>query len=109
MMRMKKMVMMIPGPPSRLKLEVASYDHDGEEEQRKRMIMMMMTMLTVIMTITLMMMMIMMMTSFKAREYHSSKHEVASHYERDAHCAETKHRTLPVSKMYFSTILQESY
>ena len=105
MMRMKKMVMMIPGPPSRLKLEVASYDHDGEEEQRKRMIMMMMTMLTVIMTITLMMM----MTSFKAREYHSSKHEVASHYERDAHCAETKHRTLPVSKIYISTILQESF
>ena len=106
MMRIKKMVMMIPGPPSRLKLEVASYDHDEEKEKRKRMIMMMMTMLTVIMTFTLMMMM--MMTSFKAREYHSSKHEVASHYERDAHCAETKHRTLPVSKIYISTILQES-
>ena len=36
-MRMKKMVIMIPGPPSRLKLEVASYDHD-EEEKMKRMI-----------------------------------------------------------------------
>ena len=106
MMRMKKMVMMIPGPPSRLKLEVASYDRDEEEEKRKRMMMMMMTMLVMIMVITLMMMM---MTSFKAREYHSSKHEVASHYERDAHCAETKHRTLPVSKIYISTILQESY
>ena len=106
MMRMKKMVMMIPGPPSRLKLEEASYDHDDEEEKRKRMMMMMMTMLVMIMVITLMMMM---MTSFKAREYHSSKHEVASHYERDAHCAETKHRTLPVSKIYISTILQESY
>ena len=109
MMKMKKVVMMIPGPPSRLKLEVASYDRDEEKEKRKRMIdhddddnvdgdnddhtdddddy----------------------MTSFKAREYHSSKHEVASHYERDAHCAETKHRTLPVSKIYISTILQESY
>ena len=32
MMRMKKVVMMIPGPPSRLKLEVASYDHDEEEK-----------------------------------------------------------------------------
>ena len=105
MMRMMKMVIMIPGPPSRLKLEVASYDHDEEEEKRKRLMMMMMTMLMVIMTITLKMM----MTSFKAREYHSSKHEVASHYERDAHCAETKHRTLPVSKIYISTILQESY
>ena len=106
MMRMKKMVIMIPGPPSRLKLEVACYDHEEEEEKRKRMMMMMMTMLTVIMTITLMMMM---MTSFKAREYHSSQHEVPSHDERDAHCAETKHRTLPVSKMNISTILQKSY
>ena len=108
MMRMKKMVIMIPGPPSRLKLEVASYDHDEEEEKRKRMIMMMMIMLMTIMTITLMMM-LMMMTSFKAREYHSSQHEVASHDERDAHCAETKHRTFPVSKIFISTILQESY
>ena len=61
MMRMKKMVMLIPETPSRLKLEVASYDHDGEEEKMKRMIMMMMTMLTVIMRITLM------ITSFAKR------------------------------------------
>ena len=31
-----KMVIMIPGPPSRLKLEVTSYDHDEEEEKRNQ-------------------------------------------------------------------------
>ena len=69
------------------------------------MVMIILTFMIMMVVITLMMM----MTSFKAREYHSSKHEVASHYERDAHCAETKHRTLPVSKIYISTILQESF
>ena len=100
-MRMKKMVIMIPGPPSRLNLwswwwggeeddhgdddnvDGDNDDHTDDDDDY--------------------------MTSFKAREYHSSKHEVASHYERDAHCAKTKHRTLPVSKIYISTILQESY